>query len=63
MSRVSPFQAFLAGALCFFAGVAISSGFAASPGWTHREVSAVVLGALLLAEGMWMVRRLYLRQR
>lgn len=63
MSRVSAFEALLAGAFCFVAGLAIASGLDPHPGWTHRDVIAIVFGTVLLAEGIRKVRRLYVRQQ
>jgi len=63
MSRVSAFEAFLAGAFCFVAGLSVASGLDSHTGWTRPDILALVYGVVFLAAGMWSVRRLYVRQQ
>jgi len=63
MSRVSPFEAFLAGAYCFVAGLSVASGLDSSRGWIGSDLRALAFGVIFLAAGFWSVRRLYIRQQ
>ena len=63
MSRVSPFEAFLAGAYCFVAGLAIAGGLDSHRGWTASDIRAIAFGAIFLVAGFVSVRRLYVRQQ
>jgi len=63
MSRVSAFEAFLAGAYCFVAGLSIAGGLDSHSGWSGADVRALVFGGVFLAAGFWSVRRLYVRQQ
>lgn len=62
MRRISAFDAFLAGTMCFLAGLLFGVVLTAE-GWPRQIVGLAVFGAAALAAGVWGVRSLYRGQR
>jgi hypothetical protein len=62
MRRISAFDAFLAGAMCFVAGLLLGVALTAE-GWPLPIVGLAVFGVAALAAGIWGVGSLYRSQR